>query len=360
VSAPPILPVILCGGGGTRLWPLSTDAAPKPFQPLLSERSLFQETLVRVCGPAAQAEGFLPALIVCGRSHAELASAQAAAVAVEPGALVLEPVGRGSAPVAAVAAALAAERAPGALVLLVSADHLIPDDVAFRAAVRAGAPLAGERIVVLGIAPTRPETGYGYIERGGELAPGVFAVERFVEKPDRERAEAYLASGRHSWNAGVFLFSPDILLQELRAARPDIAVAALAALPAERGGGRIELDAAGFAAVPAEAIDRAVMETTTRAAVVITAFDWADVGSWDEVWRLRGPDAGGDVAVGDVWTKDVTGSLIWSDGPTVAAIGVEDLIVVATKDAVLVAPRARAQAVRDAAEAIAARRRART
>jgi len=258
--------------------------------------------------------------------------------------------------VAAVAAALAAEHAPGALVLVVSADHLIPDDAAFRATVRAGAPWAGERIVVLGIEPTRAETGYGYIERGAELATGVFAVERFVEKPDAERAARFVKSGRHSWNAGIFLFAPALLIEELRAARPDICAAALAALPETRGGARVELDAVRFAATPAESIDRAVMERTTRAAVALASFPWADVGAWDEVWRLRDHDAAGNVLVGEVWQKDVHGSLIWSDGPPVAAIGLDDLIVVATADAVLVAPRARAQEVRAAAEALAARR----
>lgn len=356
MTARPILPVILCGGGGTRLWPLSSEAAPKPFQPLLSERTLYQDTLARVSGPAAEAEGFLRPLIVCGRSHGELAATQADAAGVAPEAIVLEPCGRGSAPVAAVAAALAAERAPGALVLLLSADHLIPDEAAFRATIRKGAAVADERIVVLGVAPTRPETAYGYIARGAPLGDGVFAVESFVEKPDRARAETFLASGLHSWNAGIFLFAPALLLAELRAARPDIAEAALAALPAERGGGRVVLDQARFSACPAELIDRAVMEHTRRAAVVPADFAWADVGAWDEVWRLRGGEAAGNVLVGETWTEDVGGSLIWSSGPAVAAIGVEDLIIVATPDAVLVAPRARAQEVRAAAAAMAARK----
>ncbi len=352
----PILPVILCGGGGTRLWPLSTDADPKPFHPLVSERTLFEETLVRVAGPAAAKDGFLLPLIVCGRSHVALAEDQAATAGVTPLAMIVEPCGRGSAPVAAVASAVAEARTPGALVLLVSADHRIPDDAAFRRTIRAAAALADERIVVLGITPTRPETAYGYIQRGAELAPGLHVVARFTEKPDLARAEAFLADGEHSWNAGVFLFAPALLLAELSAARPDIADAALAALPRERGGPVIALDEALFARCPAESIDRAVMERTRRAAVALASFEWADVGAWDEVWRLRARDGDGNLIEGDVWTKDARDSLIWSAGPTIAVIGIDDLVVVATADAVLIAPRARAQEVRAAAEAIAARK----
>jgi mannose-1-phosphate guanylyltransferase / mannose-6-phosphate isomerase len=357
VSEPrPILPVILCGGGGTRLWPLSTDAEPKPFHPLITENTLFQETLARVAGPAAAAEGFLPPLIVCGRSHRAIAEAQAATAGVTPMAMIIEPCGRGSAPVAAIASAVAETRAPGALVLLVSADHRIPDDAAFRRTIRVGAALADERIVVLGIAPTRAETAYGYIQRGAELAPGVHVVARFTEKPDPARAEAFIADGEHSWNAGVFLFAPALLLAELKAARPELAEAALAALPARQDGPVIALDEALFTRCPADSIDRAVMERTRRAAVALASFEWADVGAWDEVWRLRAGDGDGNLILGDVWTRDTRDSLVWSEGPTIATIGIEDLVVVATADAVLIAPRARAQEVRAAAEAIAARK----
>jgi len=343
----PILPVILCGGAGTRLWPVSTEAAPKPFHALLSDESLFQATVRRVAG--AGADGFLPPMIVCGRAHRALVEAQLKAIGVEPSLLVLEPCGRGTAPIAAIASALAAERWPDALVLMVSADHLIADDAEFRRTVRRGAALADDWIVTLGIAPSRPETGYGYIRRGAELADGLYVVDRFVEKPDLAKAKAFVAAGDHSWNAGVFLFAPALMLREIEAARPDILKAALGALPAGSGG-LVELDEARFHACPTEAIDRAVMERTARAAVAVCAFDWADIGAWDEVWRLSERDAAQNAVRGDVSLTDASGSLVWSDGPTVAAIGVEDLVIVATRDAVLVVPRTRAQEVRAAAE----------
>jgi mannose-1-phosphate guanylyltransferase/mannose-1-phosphate guanylyltransferase/mannose-6-phosphate isomerase len=350
----PILPVILCGGAGARLWPVSTEASPKPFASLIGGSSLFEQTVARVTGRAAEAEGFLPPVIVCGQAHQAIVEAQLAAVQITPGVLLVEPCGRGTAPIAAIISTLAAERTPGALVLLLSADHLVPDAAAFRATVRRGAAVADERIVVLGIAPTRPETAYGYIQRGPALADGVHAVARFVEKPPLADAAAYLTSGDHSWNAGVFLFDPALMLREFTLHRPDILAATLGALPAEHAGPLIILDAA-FGACPAEALDRAVMEKTDRAAVALCDFAWADVGAWDEVWRLGARDAQGNAVRGDVGLLDVADSLVWSDGPTVAAIGVSDLVIVATQAGVLVAPKARAQEVRALAERLAAR-----
>lgn len=356
MNGPPrrILPVILCGGAGTRLWPVSTEAAPKPFHALLSDESLFQTTVRRVAG--AEAEGFLAPMIVCGRMHRRLVETQMAAMAVEPSALVLEPCGRGTAPIAAIAATLAAERWPEALVLLLSADHLITDEAEFRRTILRGAAIADQWIVTLGVSPTRPETGYGYIKRGVALADDLYAVDRFVEKPDLHTAEGFVASGDHSWNAGVFLYSPALLLEEMRAARPDIVTAALAALPARRTGRLVELDEARFYACATESIDRAVMERTARAAVATCAFDWADIGAWNEVWRLSKRDRADNALRGDVRSTDTSGSLIWSDGPSVAAIGVADLVIVATRQAVLVVPRARAQEVRAAAEQTASPR----
>jgi mannose-1-phosphate guanylyltransferase/mannose-6-phosphate isomerase len=348
------LPVILCGGAGTRLWPVSTEAAPKPFHALLSDESLFQATVKRVAG--AEGGEFLPPVIVCGRIHRALAEAQLAAMGTAASLLVLEPCGRGTAPIAAIAGALAAERWPDALVLMLSADHMIADAAEFRRTVRRGAAIAEDWIVTLGIAPSRPEIAYGYIKRGAALGDGLYAVDRFVEKPDLAKARDFVASGDHSWNAGVFLFSPGLMLAELRTARPDIAEAAIAALPARGGGGLIELDEARFHACPAESIDRAVMERTTHAAVAISAFDWADVGAWDEVWRLSGRDAAQNAVRGDVDLAATSGSLVWSDGPSIAAIGVADLVIVATGKAVLVVPRARAQEVRAAVERLAGRR----
>jgi mannose-1-phosphate guanylyltransferase/mannose-6-phosphate isomerase len=353
ISVRPILPVILCGGAGTRLWPVSTEAAPKPFHSLLSDQSLFQMTVARIADRGE--DGFLPPMIVCGRTHRELVEAQLRGIGGEASLLVLEPCGRGTAPIAAIASALAAERWPEAVVLLLSADHLITDEAEFRRTVRRGAAIADDWIVTLGVAPTRPETGYGYIRRGPALGEGLYRVDRFVEKPDLATAQGFVADGAHSWNAGVFLFRPELMLDELKATRPDIAGAAIAALPAGSGGGLVELDEARFHACPAESIDRAVMEKTTRAAVAICDFEWADIGAWSEVWRLSKLDGAQNALRGDVSVVDTTGSLVWSDGPRVAAIGVNDLVIVATADAVLVVPRARAQEVRAVAESAARR-----
>src|ERR1019366_1935018 len=227
----PILPVILCGGAGTRLWPVSTEAAPKPFHALLSDKSLFQMTVARIAGHGE--DGFLAPMIVCGRTHRSLVEAQLEAIGVEAALLVLEPCGRGTAPIAAIAAALVAERWPDAVVLLLSADHMITDEAEFRRTIRRGAAIADDWIVTLGVAPTRPETGYGYIRRGARLADELYAVDRFVEKPDLATAQGFVADGEHSWNAGVFLFRPELLLDELKASRPGIATAAIAPVPAQ-------------------------------------------------------------------------------------------------------------------------------
>jgi mannose-1-phosphate guanylyltransferase/mannose-6-phosphate isomerase len=345
-AAAPIVPVIMCGGAGTRLWPLSTQAAPKPFHVLSGERTLFQDTVLRVTGehPAR----FLAPLIVCGAAHWRLVEDQLAAIGAQADAIVLEPVGRGTAPAAAIAAQLVSERHPDALILLLSADHMIADPAGFRAVVAKAAVAATGHIVTFGIAPSRPEPGYGYIQQGAPLVPGVFEVARFVEKPDAATAQAWLDEGGYLWNAGIFLYSPAMLLAELSASRPDIAEAALAALPTRSS--VIALDEAAFRACPAESIDRAVMEVTRRAAVAPCEVAWADIGSWSELWRLGAKDADGNVVHGPVAAAETAGSIIWSDGPVVATLGVDDLIVVATRDAVLVLPKSRAQEVKSIVE----------
>ena len=343
MAGPAIVPVIMCGGAGTRLWPLSVAAAPKPFHAFGADVSLFQDTVRRVT-PRDEAN-FLPPLVICGEDHRPVVEAQLAALGVTPSAIILEPCGRNTAPVAAVAASVVAERFPGALILLLAADHQIADAAGFRRAVARGAVVAGTRIVTFGIAPSGPETGFGYIQRGAPLAEGVESVVRFVEKPVLADAEAYLASGDYAWNGGIFLFSPTVFLAELRANRPDIAAGALAAIPA--GDATIlYLDAAKFAACPAESIDYAVMEHTKLAAVAPCDIGWADVGSWSEVWRLGAQDGAKNVTRGQTVAIDTTGSLIWSEGPPVATVGVSDLIVVATATGVLVMPKARAQDVK--------------
>jgi mannose-1-phosphate guanylyltransferase/mannose-6-phosphate isomerase len=353
-ALPAIAPVIMCGGAGTRLWPASTEAWPKPFRAFAPGPTLFQQAVLRVSGDGA--EGFLAPVIICGAAHRGLVETQLGEIGVVAGAIVLEPSAQGTAAVAAVASGVTAALHPGALALLSPADHVIIDAAGFRAAVRCGATAAAAgQIVTFGITPDRPETGYGYIQAGERLANGVARVARFVEKPDAATAQAYLDAGDHVWNAGVFLFSPTAMLGELERLRGDIAGPALRALSlAARDGGTIALDAAAFAACPVESIDRAVMEHTPHAAVAACDVGWTDVGSWSELWRAGPTNEAGVLTAGPVTALDVRDSLIWSDGAEVGVIGVEDLIVVVAGGRVLVAPRARAQEVRALVEAMRA------
>ena len=344
-----ILPVIMCGGAGTRLWPLSVPAAPKPFHRFGAEHTLFQQTVLRT----APEHGFLPPMVVCGVAHLDLVEADLTQIGIEPLAIVTEPTGRNTAAVAAIASDLANRRAPGATVLLLSADSLITDAEAFRVAIVAAAPVARERIVTFGIEPSSPETAYGYVRRGQPLTPAVFTVDRFEEKPNLETAQAYLADGCYLWNAGLFLFAPTLLLEEMAKSRDDILQGALAALPDDLATARVvTLDAERFANCPAESIDYAVMEATTKAAVATCDIGWADVGSWSEVWRLGARDENDNLTQGRTVLKDSTGVLALSSGPTIAALGVSDLIIVATSEAVLVLPKSRSQDVKGIVEAL--------
>ena len=347
-----ILPVIMCGGAGTRLWPLSVPAAPKPFHRFGAEHTLFQQTVLRT----APEHGFLPPMVVCGAPHLGLVESELAEIGVEPLAIVTEPMGRNTAAVAAIASDLANRRAPGAIVLLLSADSLIADAEAFRATIAAAAPVAHERIVTFGIEPSSPETAYGYVRRGEPLTPAVFTVERFEEKPNLETAQAYLADGRYLWNAGLFLFAPTLLLEEMAKSRDDIRQGALAALPADAATARVvALDSERFALCPAESIDYAVMEATKKAAVAPCDIGWADVGSWSEVWRLGVRDENDNLTQGQTVLQDVGGVLALSSGPKIVALGVSDLIIVATPEAVLILPKSRAQEVKGIVEALQAK-----
>lgn len=287
-----IVPAILSGGAGTRLWPLSTPAKPKQFHALAGPVSLFTATLRRVSG-GTEALVFSKPIVLCNAAHEALVHEHLGGA--EASTIVLEPAGRNTAAAAAVAAALSAEIEPDALVLLTPADHAIADVDAFHAAIARAAPQAHERIVTFGITPTRPDIGYGYIKSGAVLSEGVFAIEAFHEKPDATVAARYLAEGGYSWNAGIFLFSPRVLLAEFAASAP-IRDAALESLrKANRVGARIHLDAESFARAPSLPLDVAVMEKTAKGAVAPCNIGWADVGSWDEVLRLSGKDAQGNL-----------------------------------------------------------------
>ena len=349
-ALPAIVPVIMSGGSGTRLWPLSTDETPKQFHALGSARTMIQETALRfVEDEDASGSGmFLPPVLISNARHRTLIETQLAQAGIKPACVVLEPFGRNTAAVAAIAARVVQDLHPGALALLLPADHVIRDVAAFRDAIAAGARAAATHIVTFGIEPDGPETGYGYIQAGAPLMEGVFAVARFVEKPKREVAQAWLDEGGYYWNGGIFLFSPAVMLAELAAARPDIHDAALAALEGSPiNDGVVVLDDALFAAVPAQSIDVAVMEKTRLAAVAPADVGWADVGSWSELWRLGPTDSDGNMVVGEALLHDVSSSLVWSDGSvTLAVIGMEDVVVVVSGGAVAVLPKSRAQDVK--------------
>ncbi len=341
-----IHPVILSGGSGTRLWPLSRAAYPKQLMPLVSELSLLQETVQRV----TDADRFAAPLLICNDEHRFMVAEQLRQIGVTPERIVLEPMARNTAPAAAAAALLLAADDPDALMLLLPSDHHIADTARFRAAVGDAARAAqGGALVTFGMKAERPETGYGYIRRGAAIASaaGCYHVDRFVEKPDLATAQSYLADGHYAWNSGMFLFKAAQLVAEMEHHAPAIVAAARQAVAkAARDLDFVRLDAEAFGAAPSISIDYAVMEKTGHAAVVPAEMGWTDVGSWSALWDIAPRDGDGNTLIGDVIAADSRNSYIRGDGRLVAVVGVEDLIVVDTADAVLVAPRARAQDVK--------------
>jgi len=341
-----IHPVILSGGSGTRLWPMSRTLYPKQLLSLLGHDSLLQQTVRRV----ADRQGFASPLLVANEEHRFIIAEQLREIAAVPRALLLEPVGRNTAPAACIAALALTEAEPDALMLVMPSDHTIGDLAAFAGAVeRAATAARAGALVSFGIAPQRAETGYGYIRRGGELegTEGVFAVAEFVEKPGPEQALAYVASGDHSWNSGIFLFPAKVYLDELERLRPDMVAACRNALAtAQRDSDFVRLGREAFAECDSDSIDYAVMEQTRRAAVVPVSMGWSDVGSWDALWEMGAKDQHGNSVEGNVVAEDTRNCYLRSEAGLVAAIGIEDLVVVATADAVMVAPRNRTQEVK--------------
>ena len=337
-----LVPVILSGGAGTRLWPLSRELYPKQLLPLAGERSLIQDTALRAGG-----EAFGPPIVVCNEEHRFVIAEQLRRVDIAPRAIVLEPVGRNT---AAAAAAAAGVLAPGEIMLLLPSDHAIKDVPAFlAAAAHAAAAARAGRLVTFGIDPERPETGYGYIKRGAALPglDGAFAVDRFVEKPDAETARKYIAEGGWAWNSGMFMLPGELFLGELAKFEPAIARAAADALAkAKRDLDFVRLDKDAFAAAPSKSIDYAVMERTSAAAVVPARLGWSDVGAWDALWELGKRDEAGNVVQGDVIAEATRNSYLRTEGRLLATLGVEDLIVVDTRDATLVARKDQAQHVK--------------
>ncbi|MEP6967907.1 MAG: mannose-1-phosphate guanylyltransferase/mannose-6-phosphate isomerase [Pseudomonadota bacterium] len=354
--APPITPVVMSGGAGSRLWPVSVAARPKQLHALTGDQTLLRRTVDRF----AHAPGLFGApIVVCGAAHEALVREQFAGDP-EPPRLILEPVGRNTAACAAVAAYwVAGSEGPDRLILLAPADHLVASPVAFADAVRRAVPAAeAGDLVSLGVRPTHPETGYGYI-RLGQPRGDVFEAAQFVEKPDRETAERYLAHGGYLWNGGYFLFRADRMIEEMERLAPEIAARAREAV--DRGlpidGGGLRLDPAAFAAAPSDSVDYAIMEKAGRIAVAPLDAGWSDVGSWSSVWDNANKDEDGNVLLGDVLAIDAQGCFVRSDGPMVAVAGVGDLIVVATADAVLVVPRHGAQKVKNVVARLVAMKR---
>jgi mannose-1-phosphate guanylyltransferase/mannose-1-phosphate guanylyltransferase/mannose-6-phosphate isomerase len=341
MNAARIVPVILSGGAGTRLWPMSRPESPKQLLALTALETMLQLTARRAQDPAR----FDPPIIVANAAHADMIESQLAAVDVTPGALILEPLARNTAPAIALAA-LAAD--PGAVLLVMPSDHVIAEPDAFQAAIETALPFAAEGwLVTFGIAPDGPETGYGYIRMGETVGAGVHQVDRFVEKPDAAEARAMLDAGGHAWNGGIFLFRADIFLGALSVHAPDMLAAAQSAMAgAVRDGARIHPDRDAFARSPADSIDFAVMEKADRVAVVPVSMGWSDLGSWDALHAISNCDDRDNACHGDAVLIDSHNCLVRTDGPRVALVGVSDLIVVVNGDDILILPRGSSQDVR--------------
>lgn len=339
----PIVPVILSGGAGSRLWPMSRPEMPKQMLPLTADHTMFQLTAQRTVAR----DQFSAPIVVANARHGDLVAAQLEAIGVAPQAMILETVGRDTAP--AIALAAIAAGSGDAPLLVMPSDHVIDDIDAFHAAILRALPLVRDGwLVTFGIDALSPETGYGWIKSGQEIAPGVHQIVQFVEKPPLDRAEAMLAAGNHYWNGGIFLFCANAFLSALGTFEPAMLAAAEQAMAqATHHANRITPDPVAFAASPARSIDYAVMEKADRVAVVPVSMGWSDVGSWDALHSLSDRDTHGNACQGDVLTLESHNCLVRSDGIRIAMLGGADLIVVASGNDVLILPRGRSQEVKD-------------
>ncbi len=346
--ATPITPVILSGGSGSRLWPVSRKLRPKQFLPLIAEdRTLFQSTLERLDGLADKQ----PAVIVCNEEHRFMVAEQLQEIGQANQGILLEPVGRNTAPAVAVAAlSLLEKNGSDPVMLVLPADHVIPDVAAFQQAIQQASALAEDGfLVTFGITPISPETGYGYIEQGSAITgfTNAWQVAAFAEKPNLETATAYLCGGKHLWNSGIFMFKASAFLRELETYKPEILEACKKTFKqAQHDLDFIRLDAATFKECPSDSIDYAVMEHTRHAAIVPLNAGWNDVGAWSAVWEVSERDAANNVLRGNVMTHDASNNLVFTEDRLVTLVGVDDLIVIETKDATLVAHKSKAQDVK--------------
>lgn len=339
-----ILPVILSGGAGTRLWPLSRELYPKQLLPLAGDKTMLQETISRLDG----IQNIESPLIVCNEAHRFMVAEQVRQLITEPRAIILEPCGRNTAPAVAIAALYAQKNDTDSVLLILPADHLIQDLPVFHQAVQSGVEQA-ERgaLVTFGIVPTQPETGYGYIRAEQGANGSAYPVAEFVEKPDMETAIGYLSSGDYYWNSGMFMFRASRYLEELERYQPDMLMACRNAMTSMISDLDFQrLDEAAFAACPADSIDYAVMEKTTQAVVIPLSAGWNDIGAWSALWEVQPHDAEGNVLIGDVLTESVNNCYLHAGTRLVAAVGIKDLVVVETADAVLVADRDQVQNVK--------------
>jgi len=349
-----IYPVILSGGTGSRLWPLSRATYPKQLLSLMDENTMLQATMLRAKALKSESIAVHPPVLICNQEHRFLIREQCLQIGIEPGAIYLEPAGRNTAPAIALAALHIkhlANPAENALMLVLPADHVITDQAAFMAAVEQAAGEAEKgKLVTFGIQPTRPETGYGYIKAAARLAGSeVYTIDRFVEKPDEATAKQYLASGDYSWNSGMFLFSPTRYLEELQSFQPAISSAIVESWDKRA----IDLDFIrpekdAFLLCPSDSIDYAVMQNTKAAAVVKADIGWSDVGAWDALWELSPKDTQGNCQLGDVFLADTHNSYVRSESRFVSVIGANNLVVIETADAVLIMDKNNAQDVKKA------------
>ncbi|GHY42992.1 Mannose-1-phosphate guanylyltransferase [Vibrio cholerae] len=349
-----LLPVIMAGGSGSRLWPLSRSLYPKQFISLASDKSMLQETITRLSGLEHQEP-----LLICNQEHRFIVAEQLRQLRIKHGGIVLEPVGRNTAPAIALAALHATKHGDDPLLLVLAADHVIQNQAAFTQAVKnAVKPAEQGMLVTFGIVPTAPETGYGYIKQGEVVGETAYRVAQFVEKPNLVTAEQYLASGEYYWNSGMFLFKASRYLKELKAHRPDILHACELAMQGARGDlDFVRIEESSFTECPEDSIDYAVMEKTQDALVVPMDAGWSDVGSFSALWEVSLKDSQGNVMVGDVIAEQTHNSYIYAQNKLVSTVGVDNLVIIETKDAVLVANKDKVQDVKNVVNQLKAQQR---